>query len=318
MPSTLARETDPGPATDGALPVTAPGPQKNAVLSCLSIDVEEYFHAEVFAGTVPVTEWPHRQRRVAPFLERIAQLLQRHEARATFFVLGDTVPHLRRQLIDLADAGHEIACHGSMHEHLARLDAARLRDDLRRARDQLADLLGVAPRGYRAPTFSLTRATSWAVDVIADAGFEYDTSIFPVRHDRYGVPDAPVVPFWLTGPSGKRLLEFPPLTLDWGLLRVPVAGGGYLRLLPGLIMRRALAYRVHRGEPAMLYVHPWELDRDQPTPPISRLARWRHRVNLHTTEPKLAKLLRCFRFDTAERVLARVRERGDVPNFNLG
>ncbi len=286
-------------------------------MNCLSVDVEEFFQAEVFSQVIGRAAWSSWDCRAAPCLERIGELLARHQSHATFFVLGWTVRHLAPLLRQLAAAGHEIACHGDEHQHLARMTPASLRDDLYRARGVLEDALGISPRGYRAPTFSVTRDTAWALDVIRDAGFDYDASIFPVRHDRYGVPDAPVTPFWVVAPSGARLLEFPPLTLRCGPVRLPVGGGGYLRLLPGSVLRSAVRHRMRRREPAMIYLHPWELDPGQPTPPIGRLSRWRHRVNLHTTEGKLTRLLQAFRFDRADHVLAQARTRVDLPVYHL-
>ena len=286
-------------------------------LNCLSIDVEEYFHCEVFAAAVSPGTWETMERRAEPCLERIAELLGRYNSRATFFVLGWMVPKLAPLLRSLALAGHEIASHGDAHGHLARLTPEQFREDLRRSRDRLADALGVQPRGYRAPTFSVMRSTAWALDVLLAEGFEYDASIFPIHHDRYGVPDAPAEPFWAVTPSGGRIVEFPPLTVNAGVVRVPVGGGGYLRLLPGSVVRRCVAGRQRRGKPVMLYVHPWELDPDQPRLPARRLAEWRHRVNLRTTGQKLERLLGLFRFDTAGAVLGRVVERGGLQSFRL-
>lgn len=285
-------------------------------LNCLSIDVEEYFHCEAFASCVDRRAWPQFQRRAGPFLEQIAALLARYDSRATFFVLGWMVPHLTPLLRELVAHGHEIACHGDAHEHLSRLNAQQLREDLHHARGAIEDALGVCPRGYRAPTFSITRQTAWALDVVIAAGFRYDASIFPIRHDRYGVPDAPIAPFWAVAPSGARVLEFPPLTLDCAGLRIPVGGGGYLRLLPGALMRRCIAARVRLGQPAMVYVHPWELDPDQPRLPAGRLAQWRHRVNLRKTAAKLERLLQTFHFDTAAAVFERL-DAQTLPRFEL-
>ncbi len=286
-------------------------------LNAFSVDVEEYFQAEAFARTISPSDWPNWPCRALPCLERIAACLEAQRRRATFFVLGWTVRSAAGLLRQLAAAGHEIACHGDRHQHLARMTPQTLREDLHAARSRIEDAVGVSPRGYRAPTFSLTRRTSWALDVIAEAGFEYDASIFPIRHDRYGVPQAPVAPFVVRSAGGARLLEFPPLTLAWGPLRIPVGGGGYLRLLPRTVLHRALAARVRRGAPALLYVHPWELDPDQPSPPLPRLARWRHRVNLARTEQKLTRLLRDFEFDTVAAVLGRVRRLHAMPEFTL-
>ncbi|MBU0640591.1 MAG: DUF3473 domain-containing protein [Planctomycetes bacterium] len=286
-------------------------------LACLTVDVEEYFHCEVYARCAPASTWSHFERRAAPFVERLGDLLQRHESRATFFVLGWMVPYLGPLLQHLASQGHEIACHGDAHEHLSRLTPQALREDLTRARGRIEDAVGVRIRGYRAPTFSVTRATAWALDIISEQGFEYDSSIFPIHHDRYGVPDAPASPFWAVTPSGACVLEFPPLTLDCLALRVPVGGGGYLRLLPGAILRQCLGRRARQRQAALVYVHPWELDPQQPRLRAGRLAQWRHRVNLHTTEAKLERLLRTFRFDTAHNVLKRVQAMGPLPEFAL-
>jgi len=286
-------------------------------LNCLSIDVEEYFQCEVFAGCVRRSDWHRRAPRAEPLVERLAELLDRRQCRATFFVLGWMVPRLTSILRELLRRGHEIACHGDNHEHLGRMTGPVLREDLHAARGRIEDTLGVSPRGYRAPTFSVTRATAWALDIIVEQGFEYDSSIFPIRHDRYGVPDAPTVPFWAATPGGARIVEFPPLTMDFGLARIPVGGGGYLRLLPGVVLRHALAARRRKGEPAMVYLHPWELDPEQPRLPVGPLSQWRHRVNLHTTAAKLERLLGEFRFDTAGAVLARVTTQRELPVFDL-
>lgn len=286
-------------------------------LNCLSVDVEEFFHAEAFHACLPRTAWPRMQRRAQPFLERIAELVEEPGSRATFFVLGDVVEAMAPLLRQLAARGHEIACHGYAHQHLGRLTAQELRDDLRTARLKIEDAVGVRPLGYRAPTFSLTRATGWALDVIISEGFEYDASIYPIRHDRYGVPGAPLSPFWAAAPSGARILEFPPLTLDWKLLRLPVGGGGYLRLLPEAVVRRSIAARERRQEPAMIYVHPWELDADQPRLPLGPVSQWRHRVNLDKTEAKLESVLRAHRFDTALKILRHVCAGDGLPTYEL-
>lgn len=304
----------PRSAGRGALSARSP---ESDTLNCFSVDVEEHFHAEVFARCCPPESWAGRALRAAPFVERIAERLAETGNRATFFVLGWLAPHIAPLLRDLAAAGHEIACHGQNHQHLSRMTPATLRDDLRRARDTLAEITGVAPRGYRAPTFSVTRRTAWALDEIIAAGFTYDSSVFPVRHDRYGIPDAPWRPFEIVAPSGAWVAELPPLTLALPGLRLPMGGGGYLRLLPGWALRSAVAWRQRRREPAMVYIHPWELDPDQPRLPVGRLATWRHRVNLHATDGKLARLLQSQRFDTAERVLQRWRQRAVLPRFIL-
>lgn len=278
-------------------------------LLCFSVDVEEYYHAEAFAHSVPRCQWGTLPRRAAAPLERLREMLGRSEQRATLFVLGLTVRPLAHVLRQFVADGHEIACHGHAHAHFSRMSPESLRDDLRIARTEIEDVLGVSPAGYRAPTFSLTHRTNWALDVIAEAGFEYDASISPIRHDRYGAPDAPLDPFWAVAPGGERVFEFPALAVRVMGWRLPLAGGGYLRLFPTWMTRAALASRDRANRAGMVYIHPWELDPNQPELPLSFASRWRHRVNLHKTQRKLASVLDQFRFDTAARIVEHLRAR---------
>jgi polysaccharide deacetylase family protein (PEP-CTERM system associated) len=220
-------------------------------------------------------------------------------------------------LAGIAAAGHEIACHGDRHQHIARLSPRAFRDDLRRAIGRIEDNLHIRPVGYRAPTFSVTRRTAWALDEIISAGFEYDSSIFPIRHDRYGVPSAPIAPFRAISPGGRGILELPPLTLDAGFARLPIGGGGYMRLFPARLMHRAIDRRLRSGSPAMLYLHPWELDVDQPRIDVGPISNWRHRVNLHTTAGKLDALLRRYTFRTAGAIADDLTACGALPRFCL-
>ena len=311
---------DPSPSERRVKPSAPDSIRRDAcrapLLNCFSVDVEEYFHAEVFHGRLGEGERAELPCRAARYVERLADLLERHESRATFFVLGSEAQRLGPLLHDLVRRGHEIGCHGYAHQHLSRLTMGEFREDLRRAKAALQDAVGVTPLGYRAPTFSITQRTSWALDVLVEEGFEYDSSIFPIRHDRYGVPEAPTQPFRAVTPGGAEIVEFPPLTLDWRFLRVPVGGGGYLRLLPGWIVRRAIARCEHAKRPAMIYVHPWELDAEQPRLPLPKLSQWRHRVNLEQTEAKLERLFQAHRFTTATRVRAQL-DRETMPSFSL-
>lgn len=275
-------------------PAAGPDPRRPHLLS---FDVEEYFQVEAAAraGVAPEA-WNTYPRRLAPAVDRALRALADHGASATFFVLGwvgRQQPDLVRRI---AEAGHEVASHGMGHRMLQHLDAAAFRDELAESRRLLEDLAGRSVRGYRAPTFSVTHATAWAIDVLAEAGYGYDSSVFPIRHDRYGVPGAPTAPHTARGPGGASLLEIPPLTLRLAGVNWPVGGGGYLRLLPRRVPARALRKAAARGTPGMLYLHPWELDPDQPVLPMSRAGRFRHRVGLRRTEDKLRWLLQRFRF----------------------
>ncbi len=263
----------------------------------LSFDVEEYFQVEAAAdgGTRP-QQWDSFEKRLAPCVERILRLLSDHDASATFFVLGWVARHERDVVRMIANAGHEIASHGMGHAMLGRLAPEQFHRELLDSRRLLEDISGRPVVGFRAPTFSITHETAWAIDVLAEAGYKYDSSVFPIRHDRYGVPGAPRFAHLAVGPNGGEILEIPPLTLRVMGVNWPVGGGGYLRLLPVCLVAAALNGAGRLGRSGMIYLHPWELDPDQPILPMSRLARRRHRVNLGRTDAKLRRLLRRFRF----------------------
>ncbi|MBM4016887.1 MAG: DUF3473 domain-containing protein [Planctomycetes bacterium] len=272
----------------------------------LSFDVEEYFQVEAAAHVIPRDRWDSTPKRLPTAVDRILEMLACRAATATFFVLGWVARHERDVVRRIAGAGHEIASHGWGHRMLGSLTPADFRRDLLDSRALLEDIAGQPVMGYRAPTFSITHKTAWALDMLAEAGFAYDSSVFPIRHDRYGVPDAPVCPHRAVGPGGGSILEIPPLTVRLAGANWPVGGGGYLRLLPVRFVAAALRAsarggwpglpRRRPGEPGMLYLHPWELDPDQPVLPVGRLSRWRHRVGLRGTADKLARLLAEFRF----------------------
>ena len=263
----------------------------------LSFDVEEYFQVEAGArGGVRPEAWGSFEKRLAPRVERILGLLADHGSSATFFILGWVARHERELVRMIASAGHEIASHGMTHTMLGRLGQAQFRKELVESRQLLSDISAQPVVGYRAPTFSVTHETAWALDVLAEAGFRYDSSVFPVRHDRYGVPDAPRFVHSALGPEGGRIVEIPPSTLRLLGANWPVGGGGYLRLLPTRLVAAALRQAENAGRPGMIYLHPWELDPDQPVLPMSRPSRWRHRVNLGKTEAKLRRLLQAHRF----------------------
>ena len=262
----------------------------------LSFDVEEYFHVEAARSAVAPTEWASFEQRLGPCVRGLLDLLETHSITATFFVLGWIAQHHPEFVQAIAQGGHEVASHGMTHSMLTRLTPEQFRQELQTSRKLLEDISGSKVVGYRAPTFSVTRQTSWALDVLVEAGYTFDSSIFPIRHDRYGIPDAPRWAHRAVGPAGGEILEIPPLTLRMCGMNLPVGGGGYLRLLPSALVRRGLkvAEKLHR--PGMIYLHPWEFDPGQPVLPMGKISRWRHRVNLHKTEAKLSGLLRKFSF----------------------
>jgi len=262
----------------------------------LSIDVEEYFQVEAAVPGVSRDAWESYPRRLEPVVDRILDLLAARGVSATFFVLGWVARHERELVRRIAQAGHEIASHGMHHDMIGRLSPEAFKQDLIDSREVLEDISGELVVGYRAPTFSITRDTAWALDVLSESGFLYDSSIFPIHHDRYGVPGAPRFAHRAIGPAGGSILEIPPLTLRLGKTNLPVGGGGYLRLLPVRLVGRALRAAARHGCSGMIYLHPWELDPAQPALPMARIARWRHRLGLARTETKLRWLLDRFDF----------------------
>ncbi|MGH7368493.1 MAG: XrtA system polysaccharide deacetylase [Candidatus Rokuibacteriota bacterium] len=274
------------------------------MINALTFDVEEYFHAEAFARVVGPVEWPTLESRVVGATERILDLLAETGTRATFFMLG-WVAERHPALVRAVHAqGHEVACHGYGHQMITRLSRAQFAADLHRAKAALEDAIGLAVIGYRAPTFSVVRDTLWSLDILAEAGFRYDSSIFPIVHDRYGIPDAPRFPHRRATGGGGAIAEFPLSTVSRLRWRFPVAGGGYFRLLPYALTAWAVR-QLNRKErqPAIVYLHPWELDLGQPRLPVSRLTQFRHSVNTRTTERKLRRLVRDFRFAPVRDVL---------------
>jgi len=272
--------------------------------NALTFDVEEYFHAEAFARVLRPEEWPTLESRVTRSTERLLDILDRERVRATFFVLGWVAERHPGLVREIASLGHEIACHGYGHRMIQHLSRPEFERDVTRAKRALEDAVGRPVLGYRAPTFSIMRATLWSLDVLIEAGFRYDSSIFPVVHDRYGIPDAPRFPHRLKAPSGGEITEFPMSTVTLLGRRLPVAGGGYFRLFPYRMTRRAIDRINGERQPAMVYLHPWEIDPDQPRLPVDPVTRFRHLVNVGKTEPRLRRLLAEVSFAPAAEVLA--------------
>jgi polysaccharide deacetylase family protein (PEP-CTERM system associated) len=275
------------------------------MINALTFDVEEYFHAEAFSSVVRPEEWPTLESRVVGATERLLDLLAETGTSATFFVLGWVAERHGALVRAIHARGHEVACHGYGHQMITRLSRAQFAADVHRAKATVEDAAGTAVIGYRAPTFSVVRETLWSLEVLVEAGFRYDSSIFPIVHDRYGIPDAFRFPHRLAAGPGMEIGEFPLSTvarLGW---RFPVAGGGYFRLLPYALTRRALRHLNEReGQPGIVYLHPWEVDPDQPRLPVGWLTQFRHSVNVRSAESKMRRLLREFRFAPVRDVLA--------------
>ena len=274
------------------------------ITNASTIDVEDYYHVSALAPAIPRDTWGDRESRVSASTERLLGLLDERQVKGTFFVLGWVADHVPQLIKRIAAEGHEIACHGYSHELIYRQSPEVFAEETRRAKTLLEDLTGLPVVGYRAASFSITPRSSWALDTLIELGFTYDSSIFPVRHDRYGMPGAARAPGLVQAPSGRQIVEFPMSTAQAGPLRIPVSGGGYFRLLPYWFTRRGLrSINEREGMPFTFYLHPWEIDAAQPRVRVKWLSRFRHYTNLSKCEGRLRRLLTEFRFTTMRKVL---------------
>jgi polysaccharide deacetylase family protein (PEP-CTERM system associated) len=275
--------------------------------NAISVDVEDYFHVEAFASRISPRDWDSFLPRVERNVKRILDLFARHETRGTFFILGWVTARFPQLVREIGWAGHEIGCHGLAHQHIKRQTPEQFRLDVREAKDRLTQEVQKPVRCYRAPSFSVMSETRWAIEILAEEGFEIDSSIFPVRHDLYGMPDAPRFPYWHQTSCGNQLFEFPPSTIRLGNTNIGVGGGGYFRLMPYCISRRALqSINETDRMPAMVYFHPWEIDPDQPRVDVKLRSRLRHYTNLATMEGKIERLLGDFQFTTVTEAAAQL------------
>ena len=278
--------------------------RNDAVSNAFTIDVEDYYHVSALAPAIPRDTWSQRESRVAASTDRLLAMLQEYRVKGTFFVLGWVADHVPDLVKRIASLGHEVACHGYSHELVYRQTPGVFAEETRRAKHLLEDLIGLPVLGYRAASFSITPRSRWALDTLIELGFSYDSSIFPVRHDRYGMPGASREPGFVQAPSGARIAEFPMSTAAFGPVRVPVSGGGYFRLLPYWLTRQGLrSINEREGNPFTFYLHPWEIDVEQPRVSVNLLSRFRHYNNLAKCESRLRRLLADFRFTTMSKVL---------------
>lgn len=276
------------------------------VVNAMSIDVEDYFHVSVFDGIVPRARWEQLESRVEWNTDRLLAIFAEFNVTATFFTLGWVAERFPELVRRIAAAGHEIASHGYAHRLIYDQTPAAFRDDVRRSKALLEAASGRPVLGYRAPSYSITPRSLWALDVLIEEGYAYDSSIFPIRHDRYGIPVSPRHAYTLPRPAGT-IVEIPASTTTVGPLNLPVAGGGYFRILPYEWTKWGIS-RVNQleGQSAIFYLHPWEIDPDQPRLSAGLLGRFRHYRNLDATESRLRRLLSDFRFGPMCSLLAAV------------
>jgi polysaccharide deacetylase family protein (PEP-CTERM system associated) len=284
----------------------------------LSFDVEEHYRIEAAAGLEFSPEQKaHYAARLEPSTRWILDELARQDIKATFFIVGQIARDNPSLVKAIHNAGHEVASHSWAHLRIHNLTPDSFREDLRLSKDALEQVTGEAVVGFRAPTFSVVRQTAWALDVLAEAGLHYDSSIYPVRHDRYGVPQAPRAPFIARGPE-REILELPPMTLRLLGNNVPLGGGGYFRLLPLFFMEKALRQTARNCVPpvAVLYFHPWEFDPEQQRLPLKMLSKFRTYVGIARSRERLTTLLSRHRFCRA-RDVAEQLDRAALPSFPL-
>jgi polysaccharide deacetylase family protein (PEP-CTERM system associated) len=276
-------------------------------LNALSFDLEDWYQVLYFDGHIPRAEWHAQQSRLKATTARLLDILEEYRTRATFFVLAwnaERMPHLVEAI---HRRGHEIASHGFAHHLVYRQTPAAFTEDLERSLRLLRTISGQPVTGYRAPSFSITRESAWAVPILMDHGVEYDSSVLPAQRAYCGVPDAPRGPWIIRSEPGRTLTELPPSTLQILRHNVPFCGGGYFRFLPYRIVQWGLRRINRAGLPGVVYLHPWELDPDHPVLPIRWSHRFQHYVNLHSTEAKLRQLLRDFQFVPMNELLTAVQ-----------
>jgi polysaccharide deacetylase family protein (PEP-CTERM system associated) len=276
------------------------------LLNALTVDVEDYFQVTAFARSIAPSQWETLESRVVVNTERLLSLFDETETKATFFVLGWVAERFPELVKRIQRGGHELASHGYGHGLVYDCTPESFARDVRRARAAIEDAAGTRVAGYRAPSFSITERSLWALDVLVAEGYRYDSSIYPIRHDRYGIPS------WsrhieLVRRPGGSIWELPGSTITRGGMNFPIGGGGYFRLLPYVWTSRGIAsLNRAEGRPAIFYIHPWEVDPDQPRIQASPQTRLRHYYNLDKTEPRLRRLLREFRFGRVSDVLSQV------------
>jgi polysaccharide deacetylase family protein (PEP-CTERM system associated) len=273
------------------------GPAPVRLMNAFTVDVEDYFHVAALSSAISRDSWDRRELRVEGNIERLLGILGERSVRGTFFVLGWLAERHPDLVHRIAAAGHEVACHGYSHQFVYTQSPREFREETLRAKGFLEDTLGHPVLGYRAASFSITRASLWALDVLIDAGFRYDSSIFPIHHDLYGLPGANPEPHRASAPSGRTIAEFPMSAANF-------FGGGYFRILPYWLTQAGLRQiNQRRGRPFAFYMHPWEIDPGQPRIQVGAFSHFRHYTNLERCEARLRRVLGDFAFTSMHEAL---------------
>ncbi len=268
-----------------------------------SIDLEDWFHVLNLTSVIPQSSWEERESRVDGNVRRLLEILADHNTRATFFVLGWVAEKNPDLIRAVADAGHEIASHGMLHQLVYTMTPDEFREEMIESKQLIEDVAGVEVKGYRASNFSITRGSLWALEILAELGFTYDTSIFPFERRRYGIAGTPPRPHLRRLSNGQEIIEIPPSVVEVAGRVMPVAGGGYFRLLPYSVTRWAIEKIEQEGRPFCFYLHPWEIDPEQPrVRGLDPVSKFLHYQNLKRTEPRLLRMLNDFEFGTYQEV----------------
>jgi len=287
------------------------------VTNALTVDVEDYFHVAALAPSIDRDSWGSRESRVLRNTHKLLAIFEQRDVQATFFVLGWVAEKNPQLVKDIAAHGHEVACHGFSHRLVYEQSPEEFYDETRRAKSLLENITGSAVLGYRAASYSIVRRSLWALDILAEEGFDYDSSIFPIHHHRYGIPDFSRTPVRIELAGGRSIREFPMTTVTAGPIKFPLAGGAYLRFFPPALFRWGFRRLIAAGEPIVLYVHPWEIDPDQPRQDTSLKVRINHYYNLHRTQARLKRLLEAYDFAPLADVLADLDRAGRLPTCSL-
>lgn len=277
---------------------------KKALTNILTIDVEDYFHVTAFENYVKFKNWGKFESRVEKNIRLLLEILNQEKVKATFFFLGWVAERNKELVKEVKNQGHEIGCHSFSHKMIFTQKKEEFKEDTRRAKSILEDLIGKRVIGYRAPTYSITKDSLWALDILIEMGFKYDSSIFPIYHDRYGIPDFPRSPHFVKREGIGKILEFPLSTVKFLNYNIPIAGGGYFRLFPYKFIRWGIKkINLVENKFAIVYFHPWEFDPGQPKIKSSFLKKFRHYLNLEKTEEKFCKLINDFKFTSFENLI---------------
>jgi len=269
----------------------------------MTVDVEDYYQVSAFNEVIAYNEWEEYESRVEKNTNNILDIFDDNNTKSTFFVLGwvaERYPHIVREIYK---RGHEVACHGYSHQLIYNQSRSEFKEETLRAKQILEEITGSAVIGYRAASYSITKNSLWALEILAESGFKYDSSIFPIVHDRYGIPTAPREPHIIKMKNELSIIEFPLSTYKILGMRLPVSGGGYFRLYPYQFTRHALKTINRQNNLFVFYLHPWEIDPQQPKIRASRLSRFRHYKNLEKCESRLRQLLKDFKFTTMKSLL---------------